>query len=133
MATFDAHPIPAADLRLRDKILFCHPGYQEPRNTLLALPRVDATSTSTFGIHHRTALVACQIIANNAFNTGHFTLDKDGRQRVNVPPDGILTDEMYYFIVGDGPSTPKPMFSSVFMPPSTNSFLLTTRPISHCT
>ncbi|EER45825.1 conserved hypothetical protein [Histoplasma capsulatum H143] len=111
--SFETFPIPPCDLRLRSQISFCHPGYEEPMNTLLFLPRVDpvppgaavaASSTPTFGVHHRTALVACQIIANNAFDTGYFTLDKDGLQRVNIPPDGILTGEKYYLILGDGPS-----------------------------
>lgn len=118
---FDTPQTDSAHLVLREKIRFCHPGYREPRNTLLVLPRVDPATTSLFGIHHRTALVACQIIANNAFNTGHFTLDKDGRQRANVPPDGILTDRIYYFIVGDGPSMP--MFPPILISASTNSFL----------
>jgi hypothetical protein len=31
---------------------------------------------------------------------------------VNIALDGILTDRIYYFIIGDGPSMP--MFSPVF-------------------
>ncbi|EDN10862.1 predicted protein [Histoplasma mississippiense (nom. inval.)] len=65
---------------------------------------VAASGTPTFGVHHRTALVACQVIANNAFDTGCFTLDGDGLQRLNIPPDGILTGGKYYLILGEGPS-----------------------------
>ncbi|KAH8751046.1 hypothetical protein F5883DRAFT_578344, partial [Diaporthe sp. PMI_573] len=47
---------------------FRHPGYNSPHDVLFKLPRLDATPTSTQrGVHHRTALLACQIIANNSF------------------------------------------------------------------
>jgi len=100
---FKAHPIPPTELNSREQIEFLHPGYSAI-NVLLFLPRVDRKAdTATFGVYHRTALLACQIIADNAFDTGRLTLDKAGQQPVNVPLDGILTEETYYFIVGDGP------------------------------
>lgn len=107
---FQAHPTPPtppSQLRAESQIIFTHPGYPEPTNILLTLPRVDRAADSTsnsFGLHHRTALLACQIIAGNAFETGRFTLDKEGQHTVNIPLDGILTGNAYYFIVGDGPS-----------------------------
>ena len=101
---FKARPIPPTELCSREQIKFLHPGYSAPTNTLLSLPRVDRRAdTTAFGVYHRTALLACQIIADNAFDTGRLTLDKAGQQPVNVPLDGILTEKTYYFIVGDGP------------------------------
>ena len=95
-------PRPLLELGSRDDISFHHPGYNTP-NLLLTLPRVDSTvsadATPTYGVHHRTALLACQIIAGNAFNNSRFALDRAGRQLVQVPLDGVLTDDEYYFIV----------------------------------
>ncbi|KAL2192915.1 hypothetical protein P885DRAFT_72655 [Corynascus similis CBS 632.67] len=71
------------ELRSREDIYFLHPGY-DSHNTLLCLPRVDST-TSTYGVHHRTALLACQIIAGNAFMNSYLAFDK--------------ADKQYYFIV----------------------------------
>ncbi|KAL2141621.1 hypothetical protein VTI28DRAFT_2167 [Corynascus sepedonium] len=85
------------ELRSREDIYFLHPGY-DSHNTLLSLPRVDST-TSTYGVHHRTALLACQIIAGNAFMNSFLAFNKAGQQRVQVPLDGILIDKQYYFIV----------------------------------
>jgi hypothetical protein len=102
-------PIPPATLWEHGNIRFLHPGYPAPTNALLALPRVDLvalaseTTNTTFGVHYQTALVACQIIANNAFTTGRLTLDQAGQQLVDLPLDGILTENTYYFFIGDGP------------------------------
>jgi hypothetical protein len=96
-----AHSFPPTELLSRDAIRFLHPGYSV-ENTLLSLPRVDRVeNTTTFGVHYRTALLACQIIADNAFDTGYLTLDKEGQRPVNLPLDDILTEEEYYLIVGD--------------------------------
>ncbi|KAK2793536.1 hypothetical protein FQN52_001122 [Onygenales sp. PD_12] len=87
----------------RGKISFLHPAYPAPTNTLLSLIRVDRSEGSpALGIHHRTALLACQIIANNTFNTGRFTYDQEAIHEVDVPLDGVLTESVYYFVVGDG-------------------------------
>jgi hypothetical protein len=99
---FEARPIPPAELRSREEIRFLHPGYPAP-NTLLSLLRVDYTLTDTFGVHHRIALLACQIIADNAFDIGYLTFDQAGRQHVDTPLDGILTGRAYYFIIGTSP------------------------------
>ncbi|KAH6636842.1 hypothetical protein F5144DRAFT_591857 [Chaetomium tenue] len=70
------------------------------------MPRVDRVDhvpsvdgALQFGLHHRTALTACQIVANNAFD-GFLALDRAGTQPVNasVPIVGILTASEYYFI-----------------------------------
>ena len=99
---FEASPIPPIDLKYREVIVFRHPGYPEP-NILLRLPRVDRVAdTTTFGVCHRTALLACQIIADNSFATGRLSLDQSGQQR--VAPDGILTERSYYFFLSDSRS-----------------------------
>ncbi|KAL7964329.1 hypothetical protein HDV63DRAFT_390338 [Trichoderma sp. SZMC 28014] len=69
-------------------LMFRHPGYLGPTNVLLALAKSDCEDRDgkvIFGLHHETALLACQIIANNAFNSGYFARDSAGFQRVNVP------------------------------------------------
>jgi hypothetical protein len=100
-----AHSLPPTELLSREAIRFLHPGYSI-QNRLLSLPRVDRVenTTTTFGVHHRTALLACQIIAGNAFDTSHLTLDKEGQQPVNLLLDDILTEKEYYLIIGDHPS-----------------------------
>jgi hypothetical protein len=109
---FEALPTPPVDLKRRSRIRFLHPGYPTGINTLLTLPRVDPVAavdttatavTTTFGVHHQTALVACQIVAGNAFNAGRLTLDSAGLQVVNVLLDGILTAEVYYFVIDGSP------------------------------
>ena len=105
MSTLTAHPLPPTELRSREAIRILHPGYSTS-NILLSLPRVDrAAGTTTFGVHYGTALLACQIIAGNAF-TGRLTSDQAGQLPVQLLFDDILTKEVYYFMVGDGPSTP---------------------------
>lgn len=76
-------------------MLFLHPAYQAP-SILLCLPMIDHTP-GDFGVHLRTALLAGQIIANNAFG-GYLTSDQAGQQRVDTDPEGILTGETYYFV-----------------------------------
>jgi len=66
---------------------------------MLTIARVDTTTPNHYGVHHRTALLACQIIAKNIFDRGRFALDREGEQRVQVPLDGVLTDDNYFFIV----------------------------------
>jgi hypothetical protein len=108
-------------------ISFLHPGYNEPINVLFRMPRVDhvpsaGSSELQYGVHHRTALAACQIVANNAFD-GFLALDRSGTQAANtsVSLDGILTASEYYFIV---PSSPigKPTSSPCTPLPSTDGF-----------
>ncbi|KAF2453895.1 hypothetical protein BDY21DRAFT_354445 [Lineolata rhizophorae] len=82
-------------------ILFLHPGYSPPLNVLFSLPCADRVSESgVYGVHHRTALTACQIIANNAF-TGFLAVDAKGESRIDetIGPDEILTGREYFFVV----------------------------------
>ena len=81
-------------------IYFHHPGYPDPHNILLILPGIDHPKG---GIHHRIALSACGVLANNNFN-GWLTEDREGNVRVELPLDGILHKRDYYFHVpGDHP------------------------------
>jgi len=69
MSVRAAPPRPATDLAQLPIISFRHPGYQT-WDVLLVLPHVDthASEPDKFGVHHATALLACQIIGNNAFD-----------------------------------------------------------------
>ncbi|POS68628.1 hypothetical protein DHEL01_v212978 [Diaporthe helianthi] len=91
-------------------IKFLHPGYNAPNNILFALERVDpapADGPTTFGVHHATALVGCQIIANNAW-AGRLTLDREGERPVepHTSLDSVLTAKAYYFVVDTQPLYP---------------------------
>ncbi|CAN8097127.1 unnamed protein product [Discula destructiva] len=93
---------PESALPLPSGVSFRHPGYLED-DVLLTLPRLDSSSqrgAARAGVHHGTALLACQIVANNAF-TGYLTTDREGNNRVSdsVPPDGVLLEDDYWFIV----------------------------------
>lgn len=91
--------IPVPTTVNKEPIKFLHPGYDAPNNVLFGLPRVDAAGDSTtLGVCHATALVACQIIANNAW-TGRLAKDKDGQELISPAPDDVLMLEEYYFIV----------------------------------
>ena len=99
-----AQPFPLRELDTREAIRFLHPGYSIS-NTLLSFPRVDRVEGSTtFGVHYGTALLACQIIAGNAFDNGRLTLDQAGQRPVNLQLNDILTEEVYYLMVGEVPS-----------------------------
>lgn len=82
----------------RDPIRFLHPGYPKPLNILFSLPRNDpAIDSNTFGVHHATALTACQIIANNAFNQDSYLCrDAEGHLRVDAS-QVVLTEPSYWF------------------------------------
>lgn len=105
MPTIRAWDLPAKSfpqILARQNIVIRHPGYPN-RNLLLKFPRVDSAVSvpddDTYGVHHRTVLLACQIIAGNVFTNSYLSLDKEGQQRVPVPVDGILMEHEYYFIV----------------------------------
>ncbi|CAN8106115.1 unnamed protein product [Discula destructiva] len=90
---------------LAKSITFRHPGYSLD-NILFTLPRLDQSpqveEAAAAGVHHGTALLACQIIANNAFD-GFLTTDQEGKNRVppTVPLDGVLLDDDYWFHTAD--------------------------------
>ncbi|SPO07719.1 uncharacterized protein DNG_10414 [Cephalotrichum gorgonifer] len=107
-----AVPAPNTQSRIRN-VSFLHPAYPPPINVLFSLSCPDRDGEVS-GVHHRTALVACQIIANNAFETGALFLDREGQNPVpsSVGMDGVLTEEEYFFHVGPHPDTTYPVVPS---------------------
>jgi len=106
---------PLVRLTPQDKIAFLHPGYNAPRNHLFSLPRVDAVNGETDdrrGVHHGTALVACQIVANNSFGKGCLCLDAYGQEPAPQDLEGILTASQYYFVIGHSRAEPYPVVPS---------------------
>jgi hypothetical protein len=93
---------PSSIMSTRGSINFMHPGYTPPQD-LFSLPKVDSTAMGKFGVHFGTAIIACQIIANNAFDTAYLALDIEGQQRVSLPFDNVLTESWYYLHVSDRP------------------------------
>ena len=95
---YDAPKHPTAPLALPispQLIYFLHPGYPTHEGALLCLPGVDVNH----GVHHRTALYACAMVANNRWD-GFFTLDRDGAELVaSTDMDQSLTVQQYYFQV----------------------------------
>jgi hypothetical protein len=97
------YPVPFESQRAPERyIAFRHPAYPPRLNILFQLPRVDPTghAHSQRGVHHRTALLACQIIANNAFD-GHLYEDKLGKYLVSTALDGVLEKDDYFFIINE--------------------------------
>ncbi|KKY33117.1 hypothetical protein UCDDA912_g06941 [Diaporthe ampelina] len=82
-------------------VTFCHPGYEAPFNKLFFLPRVEKTPNGSWGVHYLTALTACQIVANNAFD-GYISDQADGAP-LTTNPDSVLLRSRYFFIVPDRP------------------------------
>ena len=88
-------------------IEFLHPHCGGP-SALFRLPKLDSTS-SVSGVHYRTALLACQIVANNAFD-GYLATDRNGEARVAMGDDDLLTRERYWFIAdADNPRDDYPV------------------------
>lgn len=83
-------------------ILLRHPGYPPPADCLFLFPRVDRQGDRV-GIHHATALLACQIVANNAFE-GKLYHDREGNRPVSTPRNGVLCEDEYYFHVQAPPA-----------------------------
>ncbi|KAI0102588.1 hypothetical protein GGR51DRAFT_527019 [Nemania sp. FL0031] len=95
-----ASPAPACDPPPRINIR--HPGYKEytSDNILFDFPAFDNVELSNGqriqGLHHKTALTACAIIANNSFDDVYLSKDPDGKQRVKADHDGILEPGDYW-------------------------------------
>ncbi|KKZ61392.1 hypothetical protein EMCG_03998 [[Emmonsia] crescens] len=102
MEHFQRPQIPKLNLLAANNIKFLHPHYSW-KNILLSLPRVDQNPAGKLGVHHQTALIGCQIVANNVFDRSYLSLDKEGIQRVDrtIGSDEVLTDNEYYLIVPD--------------------------------
>lgn len=61
------------------EIRLLHPGYECPMPVLFALPRVNCETFEgalVYGVHQKTALTICQIVAGDVFDAGHLTLDR---------------------------------------------------------
>lgn len=110
-----AAPASAPPEPRQPRVRIRHPGYAT-NNVLLRMPAIDCLESSVplpsttspgagpsqdtpqikFGLHHRTALTAGAIIANNAFDRAYFTHDQAGRKRVDVPLDCLLEPGDYW-------------------------------------
>ena len=76
-------------------IRFLHPANNLP---FLHLPAYDRCPTPEmqFGVHHETALTACQILACNS--PGYLSPSRDrNAQGVDATPDSILAPRRYYY------------------------------------
>jgi HNH endonuclease len=76
-------------------VSFYHPYHQI---ALFRFRRTDKKGDE-YGVHFLMALTACRILADNAFD-GFLTTDQAGEKRVDLKPDQILCDMIYYFHVG---------------------------------
>ncbi|KAF4971308.1 hypothetical protein FSARC_1827 [Fusarium sarcochroum] len=86
----------------RDQIRFYHPGYLKPLNLLFCLPRVDySPKDNAYGVHYLTALTACQIVANNAFETGKLARDPEGKDIVSCDEKILMQRDYWFFVDGD--------------------------------
>jgi len=91
--------IPKESLAPADSIRFHHPAYPPRMSAFLLLSRVDAAGIEDpLGVHHGTALLACQLIADNNFD-GRLYTDPRGQHPVLIGLDEILTSDNYYFII----------------------------------
>lgn len=83
-----------------DQIRFYHPGYPKPLNLLFCLPRVDySPADNIYGVHHLTALTACQILANNTFEKGKLAKDDEGKEFVDG--EYLVQRDYWFFVDGD--------------------------------
>lgn len=95
------YPYPTANKHI---IIFKHPGYPDEyeQNILLQLYAWDSPNG---GLHAGTALLACAIIACNAWD-GYLTVERDG-PKLEVQDDDVLSAQEYYFHV------PRPRMESI--------------------
>ncbi|KAI0443015.1 hypothetical protein F4803DRAFT_517130 [Xylaria telfairii] len=109
VVTYGPYSRPTTEFDSEDEIQFHHPKYSPPHDILFILPRLDRSSTSLQGVHYGTALTACQIVANNAFD-GYLATDREGRERVdcNLDFDHLLTQSDYWFFVASTPQNLNP-------------------------
>jgi hypothetical protein len=76
-------------------VWFLHPAIPSAEGNLLFI--VDSNDNAQGCLHHETARIACVIIAGNQ-RDGYLSISPNAKA-VNVPPDGLLTNEEYYFYV----------------------------------
>ncbi|KAL6852225.1 hypothetical protein J3F83DRAFT_563379 [Trichoderma novae-zelandiae] len=145
MSTEATQPVPSAvkpriiqppprDSTAKGYISFHHPHYRFPTGLLLSLVRFDEEilqDVLVSGVHHETALIACQIIAGNIFHTGYLALDQAGQQRIDTPLDGLLTENVYFFIIQGNDKYPiVPSFRDWSFPHHGLPDIWTTNPVS---
>jgi len=84
---------------ISDLVEFLHPANSIPFFSLLANDCDDCNSSNpSFGVHHGTALTACQILAGN--QPGFFSTSQnrnDSAHRITQSEDGLLGLLEYYF------------------------------------
>ncbi|KAI0399512.1 hypothetical protein F4802DRAFT_589078 [Xylaria palmicola] len=114
MVAVQLKPLRTADIATTAPkfVSFLHPTETAPYNVIFQLPCLDSAAPSHegeqqqqqqhLGLHHETALLACQIVANNVFD-GYLSLDAQGDNPV-PRRTVLLTTSEYYFIVPDDPS-----------------------------
>lgn len=92
----DSQPAPNAHTNTTRKVSFRHPAYKDERNhnILFSIPAFDGEHG---GLHHGTALLACGIIACNAWY-GYLTESRAGPP-IEMCMEGILSATNYWFYV----------------------------------
>ncbi|KLU90700.1 hypothetical protein MAPG_10552 [Magnaporthiopsis poae ATCC 64411] len=87
---------------LASQVHIRHPAYPDAAPALLRLKPLDVAKDGRHGLDYDTALVACCIVANNAFATGWLaTRAGCGFRLVQRPADNLLHGTEYFFCVGD--------------------------------
>ncbi|KAI9855077.1 MAG: hypothetical protein M1813_000561 [Trichoglossum hirsutum] len=102
-------------------IAFHHPGYPTERYQDI-LFRLRGFDSSGGGLHHRTARLACAIVAGNAWD-GYLTEQRASSPRVALGEDDILTRDDYWFhIPTTSSSAGGDLQSSTGLPPSLSPY-----------
>ena len=94
------------------KVHFRHPAYDISNNIMFNLYSFDHPNG---GIHHQTALVACQIVADNAFDGYLSTGNKPTSPKISVEDEGVLMGIDYYFHVSH-PTKPDELYKYPTIP-----------------
>ncbi|KAF5384113.1 hypothetical protein D9615_003225 [Tricholomella constricta] len=95
-------PLRPADLFPEDAsyVVFWHPGTNRP---FLSLPAYDNSGEpNDFGLHHGTALLACQVLACN--EPGYLSTSRDPEDvavRHDGGPDSLLREKIYYYFLSN--------------------------------
>jgi hypothetical protein len=76
-------------------VCFRHPAIPSAEGNLLFI--LDGNDNAQGCLHHETARIVCAIIAGNRWD-GYLSTSPNA-EAINVPPDGLLTGEEYYFFV----------------------------------
>jgi hypothetical protein len=85
-------------------VCFLPPAIPSAEGNLLFI--LDGNDNAQGCLHHQTARIACAIFAGNQWD-GYLSISPNAKA-INVPLDGLLTDEEYYFYV------PHPIEASIY-------------------